>query len=210
MNTAWIGLVADGGKCFDKSECSSKDSFCAANQTCTAKPTTGQACTTFNGCATGNFCQASVCRTQLAAGQPCTDTFQCMPQHFCDTSIAQSVCTAVRNPGEQCISNTSCKSLQCLPGICSNAPDADCFIDAQCGLGTCEGRVCSQPQIVVDYCEGTLSVIRELTIPVIDEYLGRVVLLAGIQRAGIRETVVCWTGTSGPPHSCHLSHRTSR
>jgi hypothetical protein len=164
MNTAWIGLVSDGGKCFNTAECSSKDSFCAANQTCTAKPTTGQACGA-PGCATGNFCQAGTCRTQLAAGQPCTLTSQCMPQHFCDTSMLQAVCTAVRNPGEECTSNTSCKSLRCLPGSCSDFPEDECFTDAQCGLGaTCDGTpVCSQPQIVVDYCEGTLSVIRSLT-----------------------------------------------
>jgi hypothetical protein len=128
MNTAWVGLVTDGGQCFGTFECASVDSFCAPNQTCTARPTTGQPCT--GTCATGNFCQAGTCQPQGGDGAPCTSTVQCLNPRFCD--FASGTCTDVRDGGEACTSNAACKSGQCIPGTCAGSTQS-CFTDATCG-----------------------------------------------------------------------------
>ncbi len=202
MNSAWVGLVADGGQCFGNFECGSRDSFCAPNQTCTAKPTNGQACGVA-GCATGNFCQAGTCRPQSGAGQPCTSELQCQDPLFCDFTAVTPTCTEVREAGQPCASDAGCKSGDCIPGTCAGSTQS-CFTDANCSgrcsddnspcssdltcstLGTCSitttmtcsltnpmcpvgetcvpsvrcnpgdcvgNPVCSQAQLVVDYCQ---------------------------------------------------------
>lgn len=216
MNSAWVGLVADGGQCFGTFECGSRDSFCAPNQTCTAKPTNGQACSTAIGCATGHFCQAGTCRPQSGAGQPCTSTTQCQGTLFCDFSAATPVCTEVRDGGEPCTSDAGCKSGDCIPGTCEGSAQS-CFTSATCGRrctnngnpcsvpsqcevsGTCSitttmtcsaqnntctalgetcvfppvcqpaacvgNPVCSQAQLVVDYCQGAIEQIEDVIPP---------------------------------------------
>jgi hypothetical protein len=130
MNSAWVGLVADGGQCFGTFECSSKDSYCAPNQICTAKPGAGQMCGSF-GCSTGNFCQAGICRPQLAEGQQCASSLQCLKPFFCDFSAAIPVCTSARDGGQPCTSDAGCKSADCIPGTCSGST-TQCFTSATC------------------------------------------------------------------------------
>jgi len=164
MDSAWVGLVADGGQCFASFECASKTSACAPNQTCTPLGTEGQPCGQL-GCATGFFCQAGTttptCRAQLGAGQACASTTQCLKPLFCDFQSATPTCTDRLNGGEKCSSDQNCKSSQCIPGICQGTT-LDCFdntdcsrhcaddgsfctMDSNCGLGTCSisGFSCS-------------------------------------------------------------------
>jgi len=204
MDSAWVGLVADGSQCFGTFECSSTNSVCAPNQMCTARPTAGQPCGAV-ACADGHFCQAGTCRLQLDEGQPCSSEIQCLDELFCDFAAAPSSCTAVRDGGQPCTGNTSCKSNQCIPGTCSNSVQS-CFTNSncsgrcaddnsicaqdnqcstgQCSLtatlctspldcagvgntcvfpvrcvpGTCMGSpVCTQAQLVIDYCEDALG-----------------------------------------------------
>lgn len=216
MNKAWVGLVADGGQCFQSFECASKDSVCAPNQTCVAKATAGQPCGQF-GCATGLYCQnltgAPTCQPQLAEGQPCTSTTQCQEKLFCDTFSATPTCVAPKDGGQTCTSSTGCKSADCLTGTCAGSTTQcassascgrkctntglTCTVDSTCGNGTCSvttammcnltgmncpvgefcnfpprcqpvectGRVCSQSQLVVDYCTNAISEISSLTTP---------------------------------------------
>jgi hypothetical protein len=142
MNSAWIGLVPDGGQCFGSFECASKDSFCAPNQICTAKPTNGQPCTGgVDSCATGFYCQTT-CRPQVGAGQQCSFTQQCTEPLICDaTSLT---CTNLHETGEPCTSNAACKSQRCLPGTCAGTT-TPCFNSAACGLRcTNNGNTCFQ------------------------------------------------------------------
>jgi hypothetical protein len=153
MNSAWVGLVADGSACLSTPECASKDSFCSAGQKCTALPGDGQPCSAF-GCATGTFCSAGTCRAQLAAGGACTSSLQCLKGLFCDVTALPAACAPLRAPGEACSGNTTCTSNQCNPGTCMgstttcftknncSARCADdnsfCFTDSDCGpTGTC-------------------------------------------------------------------------
>lgn len=208
MNSAWVGLVADGGQCFGTFECAGKDSFCATNQTCTARPTNGQPCGA-TGCASGHFCQLGTCVPQLGTGLPCTSEAQCQDPLFCDfASLSGPKCTEVLDGGSPCTSNNACKSRQCIPGTCAGSTQS-CFTDATCGrrctnnggaciqdsncttIGTCSvttttsctlttnpctalgetcvfpplcqpvdcvgDPVCTQAQIVVDYCEDSIG-----------------------------------------------------
>jgi hypothetical protein len=210
MNSAWVGLVADGGQCFNTLECGSKDSVCApTNQTCVAKAGTGQPCGQF-GCATGNYCQTATatCQPQLGEGQPCTSQVQCQTKLFCDTGAPTPTCTAPKDGGQTCSTDNVCKSNDCLAGTCAgsttqcfsttgcgrrctNMPAVTCISDSGCGNGTCSitttmmcnttgmtcplnevcqfpvgrcaqvecaGRVCSQAQLVTDYCQSTLQI----------------------------------------------------
>jgi hypothetical protein len=144
MNSAWVGLVADGSQCFGTFECASKDSFCAPNQTCTAKPGPGQACGISPGCSTGNFCQAGTCRPQLAENAQCTSTAQCLQPLFCDFAAAIPICTSVRDGGQPCTSDSACKSGDCIPGTCAGSTQS-CFTSATCGRRcTNNGATCAQ------------------------------------------------------------------
>jgi hypothetical protein len=206
MNSAWVGLVADGGQCFGSLECASKDSFCAPNQTCIARPTSGQPCGAA-GCATGFFCQGATCAPQLGVGQTCAAEIQCQDPLFCDfASLSGPKCAEVLEAGASCTSSNACKSRQCIPGACAVSGQAcftdatcgrrctntgtTCFQDSTCGNGTCSvtttmtcnnttllcptgelcqfaplcqqsecigDPVCTQAQIVVDYCEDTFN-----------------------------------------------------
>lgn len=143
MNSAWAGLVADGGQCFGSFECAGADSFCAPNQTCTARPTDGQPCGA-SGCATGFFCELGTCRPQLAGGQPCTSALQCRAPLFCDFASAAPTCTEVRDGGEPCTSSNGCKSNQCIPGTCAGSTQS-CFTDANCSGRCADGSgACTQ------------------------------------------------------------------
>jgi hypothetical protein len=135
MNSAWIGLVADGGRCLASLECASEDSFCGANQTCIARPGDGQPCGAA-GCATGLFCSAGTCRPQLAAGGACTSTNQCLEGLFCDTDAAPAVCAERRAIGEACTSSAACASDRCNPGLCARNGQT-CFADNDCFGGAC-------------------------------------------------------------------------
>lgn len=140
-DSAWIGLVGDGAECLQSFECASKDSFCGASQTCIAKPVEGQECG-IAGCATGLYCNAGICRTQLAAGAVCSSSVQCQMNLFCDFGGAPSVCAPLRQPGEPCTGNASCVSAQCNPGTCMGTTQT-CFTDSQCS-GRCadDGSTC--------------------------------------------------------------------
>lgn len=154
MNSAWIGLVENGGTCLATAECASKDSFCGANQTCIARPTEGQPCGV-SGCATGLFCSVGTCRAQLGEGGACASSIQCSDGLFCDLGAIPSVCAARHAPGEACTSSAACTSNQCNPGTCAGtgqtcftgsnctgqcADDSSpCFTDSTCAPGTCSG-----------------------------------------------------------------------
>lgn len=147
LSSAWVGIVADGGKCLQQLECGA-DSFCAPTQVCTARAKGGEACTRLP-CAGDFFCDGAVCQDRRAAGAACTSSAQCEQPLFCDTTAAVPVCAALREPGERCTGDASCKSRECIPGTCSNSgfqctsnDDCDgrctdnlssCTSDAQCG-----------------------------------------------------------------------------
>jgi hypothetical protein len=131
MDSAWVGLVADGGQCFATNECASKNSICATNQTCTPRPVAGEPCGQF-GCAPGNFCQTGICRAQLGTGQACTSSLQCIQPLFCDfAATGTPVCTDRLDGGAACSSNQNCKSGQCIPGTCAGST-ISCFTAASC------------------------------------------------------------------------------
>jgi hypothetical protein len=156
MNTAWVGLVADGAQCFATFECGSKDSFCAPTQTCTARPGNGQPCGV-NGCATGHFCSAGTCRPQTGAGTPCTSSLGCLDPLFCDFSSVTPTCTELRDGGGACTSDAGCKSGDCIPGTCSGSTQT-CFTSATCGRRcTNNGAACTQDSQcgVPGVCMGT-------------------------------------------------------
>ena len=66
MNSAWVGITADGAACNFSYECG-MDSTCSASAVCTPKPTSGQPCG--NGCASGLYCNLGTCAPQVGAGQ---------------------------------------------------------------------------------------------------------------------------------------------
>lgn len=164
MNSAWIGLVDNGGACLSTGECASKDSFCGAGQTCLARPGDGQPCNFAagaTGCATGLFCAGgTTCRSQLAAGGACTSSTQCLEGLFCDLAAVPSVCAAKRALGEACTSSAACTSSQCNPGTCAGTSqtcfsnsgctgrcaddNSACTTDSNCATGTCSvgGTAC--------------------------------------------------------------------
>lgn len=144
MNSAWIGLVEDGGACLSTIECASEDSFCGASRTCIARPIEGQPCSGVAGCATGLFCAAGTCRAQLAVGGACTSSIQCLEGLFCDQAAAPAVCAARRALGEACASNAACTSNQCNPGTCAGINSA-CLSDNDCFAGACadDGSLCA-------------------------------------------------------------------
>ena len=136
MNSAWVGLVADGGACLSSIECAGEDSFCAPNQLCTARPSAGQQCGQF-GCASDSYCDFNTCRLRARDGEPCAFNGECEQGLFCDFAAAPAArCAAPRAIGEACSGNASCQSNRCTPGICAGALQL-CFNDSQCG-GTCE------------------------------------------------------------------------
>lgn len=134
MESAWVGLVADGGQCFDSIECANKNSICAANQTCTAQASEGQPCGQL-GCAPGLFCQTTTgiptCRALLAAGQPCSAANQCQDKLFCNFQSATPTCTERLEGGARCTSDQNCKSGECVPGTCAGSAQT-CFSDTSC------------------------------------------------------------------------------
>jgi len=134
-DSAWVGKVADGSMCYARYECASKDSYCSPGQICTALPTANMPCTSL-GCASGLYCNAGTCKALGGAGAMCTSTSQCMKDLFCDTTQTTPVCTALKDGGQKCTGNTSCKSSQCLPGTCSNSTST-CYMDSQC-FGRCQ------------------------------------------------------------------------
>lgn len=154
MDSAWVGIVANGGECDFPYECV-KDSFCSPNRVCTALPTDGMPCS-LQGCASGLFCDFGTCRPFVAANGTCTSTVQvqCQKGLFCDTTAATKTCTALHKVGEPCTGDDSCESNTCLPGHCAGT-QTNCFTDANCsrcesnnsfcttdsscGLGTCHG-----------------------------------------------------------------------
>ena len=77
-----------------------------------------------------------MCKPLVAAGGMCTTTSQCMKDLFCDTTQTMPTCTALKDGGQKCSGNASCKSSQCLPGTCSNSTST-CYTDAQC-YGRCQ------------------------------------------------------------------------
>jgi len=152
MEAAWVGMVGVGGECTYSYECADETvNYCAPNRTCTPRPTAGQPCDT--GCATGLYCNLGKCAAQLGVGGPCTVSTQCVKDLFCDLSQPAPVCTPLRQPGEACVGNDSCKYKSCLPGTCAGTATAcylnsqcygrcanngaNCTIDAQCGVGHC-------------------------------------------------------------------------
>jgi hypothetical protein len=152
MDSAWVGLVDDGGDCLSKAECASKDSFCSSSQKCTALPGDGQPCGAF-GCATGTFCSAGTCRAQVAAGAACTSSIQCLKGLFCDVVAMPAACAPLRAPGETCTADATCTSNHCNPGTCAGSTtqcltknscssrcansNNFCITDGDCAPGTC-------------------------------------------------------------------------
>jgi hypothetical protein len=152
MTSAWVGAVSDGSMCRATFECASKDSFCSPGEMCVALPKENQPCTS-QGCASGLYCNGGTCKTLVAQGGMCTSTSQCAKDLFCDTTQSTPTCSALKDGGQVCTGNASCKSADCLPGTCSNSTstcytDANCFarcqtggsfctIDSNCGSGTC-------------------------------------------------------------------------
>jgi len=135
MNSAWIGLVDDGGACLSNTECSSKDSFCGSNQTCIARPTEGQPCGA--GCASGFFCATATgtCHAKAAAGGACTSSLGCADGLFCDTAALPAACAPLHAPGEKCTNSASCTSAQCNLATCAGST-ATCATSNDCS-GTC-------------------------------------------------------------------------
>ena len=136
LDSAWVGIVDNGGACLGTFECASKDSVCGANETCTALPDEGKPCGQF-GCASGFFCSAGTCHAQLAPGGACASSIQCTKGSFCDFAVAPSVCAELRAPGQACASDAACASNDCIPGTCATT-GLSCFSDAGCS-GTCPG-----------------------------------------------------------------------
>jgi Dickkopf N-terminal cysteine-rich region len=161
MESAWQGIVADGGKCDFAYECGA-DSYCNSSRTCTALPTANMSCST-RGCASGHYCDLGTCRVLVADGGACTANSQCARGLFCDTTEATRTCTPLRAIGESCAGNATCASATCLPGTCAgtggncfastscSAHCADdnsfCTTDSNCAAGTCTitGTACFSP-----------------------------------------------------------------
>lgn len=159
MDSAWVGIVTNGGQCDFAYECA-KDSFCSASRVCTALPGDGMSCAT-QGCASGLFCDAGTCHPLVGAGGACTSTAQCQDDLFCDTSAATRTCTPLHKIGEACTGNGSCESKTCLPGTCAGTQntcvtdagctgrcaddDSFCTTDAACAPGACSdtGAACT-------------------------------------------------------------------
>jgi hypothetical protein len=158
MNSAWVGITADGAACNYTYECG-MDSLCSTAGACTAKPGIGQPCST--GCASGLYCAGSTCAPLLTSGQMCSSNQQCAKSLFCDTSATSPTCTALRDTGQACTGNASCTSNKCNPGTCAvtfgtcytnsncsmhcSNSSSFCSTDSNCGLGTCAqgGTSCS-------------------------------------------------------------------
>jgi hypothetical protein len=150
MDSAWVGLVADGGQCFSNIECASKNSVCAPNQTCMPLPVAGQPCPQLK-CAPGNFCQISTgtptCQVQLGAGQMCSSSAQCLKPLFCDFQAAMPTCTDRLEGGAKCTSDQNCKSNECIPGTCAGTT-LSCFSDTGCSKRCADdGSSCSTDAI---------------------------------------------------------------
>lgn len=155
MESAWQGIVADGGQCDFVYECG-KDSFCSASRICTALPTANMSCAA-RPCASGLFCDplGLLCQPLLGPGGTCTSSIQCQPGLFCDASAPTRTCTPLHENGERCTGSTTCKSNLCLPGTCADTgttcfssancagrcadDNSFCTTDSTCAAGTCSG-----------------------------------------------------------------------
>ena len=137
----WVGTVADGGSCYFTHECANPDSSCARNRTCVPKPGENQPCSEI-GCAKGLFCEpglfpaVATCKKQATEGQPCPFLdAQCATGLFCEdapTPEGMDVCKPLLDNGKACIGPDSCKSKNCLPGLCAGTVSQTCFQDSTC------------------------------------------------------------------------------
>ncbi|HEY1556572.1 MAG TPA: Dickkopf N-terminal cysteine-rich domain-containing protein [Kofleriaceae bacterium] len=150
--------------------------------TCTAQVGLGMACTSSTACSTGLFCDTAqatpVCSALLAGGTSCPSSEACM-SGVCTPGTCEGTATT-------CVGNNECEghcsndtALSCSPGFdyecgeghcsistadfcdtASNCPLGEtCVLPAMCVAGVCQGSVCSENEITVDYCTGALGAV---------------------------------------------------
>lgn len=181
-NQICVPRPTTGQPCTFTSGCATGN-FCQAG-TCQLQLGAGQSCTSSTQCQKPLFCDIGatmpVCTEVRDAGQPCTSdqnckSGQCIPgtcsnstaECFRDTDCSRR-CT---NNGFFCTTDSNCgtgtcstsgitcsSSLQCTTGETCNFP-------VRCVAGPCIGSpVCTQAQIVVDYCDA-VGVIDNVSTP---------------------------------------------
>ncbi|HEX4419635.1 MAG TPA: Dickkopf N-terminal cysteine-rich domain-containing protein [Kofleriaceae bacterium] len=132
-----------GEPCSATSQCQ-KDLFCdltAATHTCTALHAAGEMCSGTGTCMEGETCLAGTCSGSTQTCDSATDcnghcageTTTCFEDEQCSTGTCSGTTT-------QCFSQTGCV-----------APST-CVFPIACVHPTCDGAVCADAHITVDYC----------------------------------------------------------
>ncbi|HWU87006.1 MAG TPA: hypothetical protein VN253_07015 [Kofleriaceae bacterium] len=152
-------------------------SFCQAGM-CRAQLGEGQQCASQIQCLNGLFCDftaaAPVCAAVHDGGLPCTSNNACKSNQCIPGTCSGSTqsCFTNGNCASRCANNnnTCFQDRDCAPGQCSLTATActiptdcigagnTCVFPVRCNPGTCVGTpVCSEPQVVADYCQAALN-----------------------------------------------------
>lgn len=171
--TRYVGMVQDGGDCYDNAECASPGATCDAQAacseacclgTCHRAMNEGETCTTVR-CAPGLICHGT-CRSGNV-GTPCGSSRDCDENAWCD----RGTCAADLTPGTACASLAQCSGdTRCLglsivvstPGTCLRTArpgdpcDSICYGNVYCdGSGICrELPQLHQPCSAMTGCSG--------------------------------------------------------
>jgi hypothetical protein len=186
--TDWFtGNVEPGGDCFppfdemgEDVECA-EDSFCdVETYMCEALLALGEECVPFAGidCATGLHCgeedgdagvPINVCVEDLPVGADCMDDPICEEGLYCDYYSAVPpplLCTVEKADGEGCVNGGGAECVNaCLPGICDDDMEDDCWSDDDCALDVAciPGGICGLPPMPpakLEQCENAEGFIR--------------------------------------------------
>jgi hypothetical protein len=159
----------------------------AGTPTCQPQLGEGQPCTSTTQCQTKLFCDTAsptpTCTSAKDGGQACTSNLgcksaDCLPG-ICAGSTTQCTsnagCFSIRrctNNGAPCSDSSMCGSAvcsmsggTCIVGgaACPGGVTDTCGYPPLCQQVTCVNRVCSQSQLVIDYCDDALDVLDGLT-----------------------------------------------
>jgi hypothetical protein len=166
----------DGQPCSATVGCATGN-FCQTG-TCRRQLGEGQPCTSEIQCLDELFCNFAAAQPVCAAvhdgGQPCTGNSSCKSN--------QCIPGTCSNSTQQCFTNSNCsgrcaddnsictQDSQCALGTCSMTATTctspldctgtgnTCVFPVRCNPGTCVGTpVCTEAQLVVDYCEDALG-----------------------------------------------------
>jgi len=153
--------------------------FCNGT-TCQAQVGQGSPCTSTAQCDMGLFCDttqtAPTCSQLLAGGQVCPSSAACM-SGVCNPGTCEGTGTTCQGSSEcegHCSNDAavSCSpglDYECGEGHCSittgdfcdltsQCPTGEtCVLPATCIAGVCDGSVCSENEVTVDYCTGALG-----------------------------------------------------